>query len=354
MRTQKSNSQKRTLLVLIALLLIVLLGTRTSLAGNSKRTGTAGASELLIPVGGAGTALSGSTLAATSGVEALYWNPAGLARSEPVELMFSSMSYIAGITVSYFAASATFGDIGSFGVSIKSLDFGDIPLTTAEDPEGLTGMTFSPTYLTGSVTYARFIIKEVQVGATFKVVSEKIGDVSAVGYAFDFGLQYASPFGLRLGVALKNVGPQMQFEGYGLETLTSRTDGNSDQNKLRTQITSAPFDLPALFELGLAYELQVSSYNAILFTGNFRNNNFSNDEYQLGAEYAFQKLFFVRAGYAVQPEKDAQTDGVFSTSYSLGVGLNYKIGAVGFRLDYAYRSADRFNGNQIFAIRLMF
>ncbi|NTV45560.1 MAG: PorV/PorQ family protein [Chlorobiales bacterium] len=340
--------------MIVAMFLCVVSGAKQSLAGNSDRTGTAGATELLIPVGGVGTALGGSVLASSSGVEALYWNPAGLARSEPVELMFSSMSYIADINVSYFGASANLGSMGSIGVSIKSLDFGDIPRTTAEDPEGLTGVTFSPTYLTGSFTYARFLIDQVQVGATFKVISEKIGDVTATGYAFDFGIQYVTPVGLRLGVALKNIGPQMQFDGYSLEVLTPKNPEDTDQNKLRTQITTASFDLPALFEIGLAYELALSHRDEFLFSGNFQNNNFSNDEYQLGIEYGFQKLFFIRGGYAVQPEKNSQTDGVFSSSYSLGAGLNYKLGGIDFRLDYAYRSADRFDGNQVFSIRLVF
>lgn len=336
------------------MLLSMVSGVERAIAGNSDRTGTAGATELLIPVGGAGAAMSGSVLASASGVEALYWNPAGLARSEPVELMFSSMSYIADITVSYFGASANFGSLGTIGVSVKSLDFGDIPRTTTEDPEGLTGVTFSPTYLTGSLTYARFLIDEVQVGTTFKVINEKIGNVSATGYAFDFGIQYVTPFGVRLGVALKNIGPQMQFGGYSLEVLSAQNSGDTDQNKLRTQITSAAFDLPALFEIGLAYELTLSPRDQFIFCGNFRNNNFSNDEYQLGVEYGFQKLFFIRGGYAFQPDKTSQTNGVFSSSFSLGAGLNYKLAGMNFKLDYAYRSADLFKGNQIFAIRLVF
>ena len=73
-------------------------------AGNTNRTGTAGAQELLIPTGADGIALAGSNIAFTSGVDAIFWNPAGLARgSFNTEAFFSHESYLADIGVDYGA-----------------------------------------------------------------------------------------------------------------------------------------------------------------------------------------------------------------------------------------------------------
>ena len=54
-------------------------------------------------------ALGGASIATTSGVEALHWNPAGLFRSaNRVDLMVSTMDYIAGIQVNYLAVGSHF------------------------------------------------------------------------------------------------------------------------------------------------------------------------------------------------------------------------------------------------------
>jgi len=79
-------------------------------ASGQNRAGTAAAMELLIPVGARDMALGGASVATTSGLAALHWNPAGLSRAaHSAELMVSSMSYIADIRVNYIAASAKFG-----------------------------------------------------------------------------------------------------------------------------------------------------------------------------------------------------------------------------------------------------
>ncbi len=55
-----------------------LFSAATVFASSGNRTGTNGASELLIPVGARDIGMGGSTVALTSGPEALFWNPAGI------------------------------------------------------------------------------------------------------------------------------------------------------------------------------------------------------------------------------------------------------------------------------------
>ncbi|CUT00349.1 hypothetical protein [Candidatus Kryptobacter tengchongensis] len=122
----------------IILTLIGLFVILTSLdAGTSKRKGTAGAEELRIPVGSRGVALGGGVVAEVQGVDALYWNPAGASFvNKSAEAMFSHVSWIADMKVNYLAVIANFGGVGVFGLSLKSLDFGEIPLTTVDAPDG--------------------------------------------------------------------------------------------------------------------------------------------------------------------------------------------------------------------------
>jgi len=82
---------------------IVILCVVLAIVGNiyaqereskNRRIGSAAATELLIPVGAVGLSMAGSGLATATGVEALFWNPAGLARiGHNTEAMISTMSW---------------------------------------------------------------------------------------------------------------------------------------------------------------------------------------------------------------------------------------------------------------------
>ncbi len=87
--------------------LILVLVCSSIYAGDTNRKGTTGAEELLIPVGARGIATGGAFLASLTGLESVYYNPAGLDLTPRTEAMFSYMSYFADIKVSYFAISTS-------------------------------------------------------------------------------------------------------------------------------------------------------------------------------------------------------------------------------------------------------
>jgi hypothetical protein len=140
--------------LLVPCLALLLLISVDGIA-QEKRIGTNAASELLIPVGARYIAMGGASLAMVKGVEAIFWNPAGLARADyTASATFSRMTYIADMNLNYVAVAAKFGGLGSIGFSIKALDIGDILVTTEEFPDG-TGATFSPQFIVGALTYSR-------------------------------------------------------------------------------------------------------------------------------------------------------------------------------------------------------
>ena len=117
-------------IILLVLACAMLMLTVSANAGIGKRIATAGATELLIPVGARGTALGGANLSAVTGIDAMYWNPAGVVNStQRAEAMFSHLEWIGDVKVDYLAASATVGSFGAFGLNIKTLNFGDITET---------------------------------------------------------------------------------------------------------------------------------------------------------------------------------------------------------------------------------
>ncbi len=328
----------------------------SAIAGNINRTGTAGAQELLIPVGARGIALGGSNVAFVTGVDAIYWNPAGLARSSfGTEAQFSHMSYLGGIGVDYGAIGVTAEGIGTFGISLKSINFGNIPVTTEDNPDG-TGQTFSPTYVTTGLTYSRLLSDRISVGANFDIVSEAIMSTSATGFSFDAGVQY-SGLGipeLKLGVAVKNIGPNMTYSGSNLLRQGS-TVGDSRGTQWY-DVQAASFELPSKMEIALAYDKKLDEMNNVSIFTDFENNNYQDDIWKFGGEYAFRNLFFVRAGYNLSPNAPKDPTGKTSQlyDYTFGAGINYDVGGVNLTLDYAYRHLVLMDANQVFTVKLGF
>jgi hypothetical protein len=60
------------------------------------------------------------------------------------------------------------------------------------------------------------------------------------------------------------------------------------------QANSAPFEIPSQFEIGFAYAPRFDDINTLQLSTSFQNNNFSGDEYKLGAEYAYDDLLLYR------------------------------------------------------------
>ena len=336
-----------------SLTLLLVAAASQVYAGSGNRVGTGGATELLIPVGTRDIALSGSTISTTSGVEALFWNPAGAARvNNSVGLYFSHMSYIADIGVDYGAVSANFEGLGVLSLTIKSLSFGDIPVTTTTTPDG-TGETFSPQFFTAGVTYSRQLSDRVSVGLTTNFIMERMADVSANGVAFNVGVIYdnlASLNGLSLGVVVKNVGPQMKFDGPALYNVASVSGQGRPPSYYK--IDAAPFELPSTVEFGLGYKKQFDADNGLQLSTSFLNSNFSDDEYNVGAEYAYQDLFFLRGGYNFSQKTRDQAKYIFGGSF--GAGIHYLVGSIDVTFDYAFRAVDLFDNNHIFSLKLGF
>ena len=344
---------KRSIVCLVLLLGILSM---TAVSANKDRIGTAGAQELLVPVGARGVALGGSSMVFNSGVEALYWNPAGLGRIDhSVEALFSHMSYIADINVNYGAVAVQAGDFGTLGFALKTVSFGDIPLTTELFPDG-TGDTYSPTFMTLGATYSKLLTDRISVGVTATLVTEKILSTSASDLAFDVGIQYHNLGiqGLQLAVAVKNIGPSMTYTGSDLQKTAIASGALRPAEGYAVQ--AAAVDLPSSMEIGVGYERKFDEKNSAELGVMFRNNNYQDDEYNFGGEYNFQNLFFLRGGYTFSPQTDKDLTGSrgYIYDYTLGAGLHYAVGGVDLAFDYAYRHVKYFDANNVISLRLGF
>lgn len=302
-------------------------------AGPRTKLGTLSAPELLIPLGSIGTSMQGSNLSGVSGVDAMYWNPAGLSqvKSQSGEAMFSYMNYFADMSMQYVAGAFKIGNIGVLGVSLRNLSFGTpIEVTTEYQPEG-TGEEITPIYLIANLGFARAMTDKVLFGTNIKLISEKIGQVSATGYAFDFGLQYlAGKSGLKFGIVIKNLGPAIKFDGPGL-------DRSFIENGIPTvrRVNLQEFELPTSLEIGVSYTSVFSKKNNLSVSSTFLNSGLTSDEYRFGLEYSYNDYVFLRGGYTYFADKNSSDERVFGPSF--GAGVKYPFGGLMVGFDYAYR-----------------
>ena len=320
------------------------------IAGDESRIGTSGGNQVLVPVGARGIALAGSERVYSSGLESIYWNPAGLARSESPTVLASSMDLFNDMGVNYFGASGNFDKLGMLGVTVKSIDMGDIPVTTVEDMDGLGGGTFKPTLTTMGLTYANSFSDRAFFGVTGKIVYESIPRAEASAYALDIGVQYtglAGVDGLGLALVLNNLGTDLHYEGSALTSQGTTEDGISDFMNRESSYDK----LPSTYNMSLSYSVA----GAILGM-TYTSHNFSYDELNLGGEYTLNDMFHLRAGVtSPMLEEDSMNDGETLYSMNFGAGLKYSLYGVNLVVDYTMRNqSDTFNTSNVFSVGLVF
>jgi hypothetical protein len=274
-------------------------------AGNEDRAGSAGASQLLINPWCRSSALGDANVANSSGLEATFTNIAGLAQTDKTQLKFNFTNWLgsAGIPFSSAGFAQRIGSSSVIAMSVQSMSFGNLMVTTTDNPEGGIG-TFSPKMSVINLGYAKSFTTAISGGINIKVLSESISNVGATGIAIDAGIKYVTgPMDrMKMGITLKNVGSPMTMSGDGLGTqVTVIKTGNN----ITTEQRSQKYELPSMMSMGVSYDLvnDTNSNNKLTAAFAFTANSFSNDQYRLGVDYLFntgRAAFNVRAGYVYE------------------------------------------------------
>ena len=335
----------------IVLIILTVFFTVSLYPGDKSRRGTTGADQLLIPVGARSIATSGAFVATVDGLESIYYNPGGMDVSKKSEAMFSYMNYVADINISYFAAGTSLGEFGSVALSLKSLDIGDIPITTNEFPDG-TGSTYSPSFITIGLTYSKTLTDRVSIGTNVKFINETIGNTIASGFAIDAGVQYKFNDNLSIGATINNIGSNMTYAGQDLRVQTGVPGSVIGAPDGTYEVVAEPFQIPSYFQLSLAYQENFDEENRIMLASTFVANNSLDDAINFGLEYSYMNTFFIRGGYQMYTEN--MDESIYG--FAAGAGVNYDVGSgLGITFDYAYRDVQDFpTSNHIFTVKLAF
>lgn len=353
----------------IALVMAVFLTSATGFAGNNDRAGEAGASQLLINPWARSVGFGGANTASVTGLEAMSLNIAGMAFTRKTELMFTYKNYLSGsdININSFGFSQRVSETGVIGIGVMSMNFGDIEVTTVDNPAGGIG-TFSPSYLNLDFGYAQAFSNSISGGLSIKIISESISNVSSRGFAFDAGIRYQTGENdkVKFGISLKNVGPTMRASGDGLSFLVVDNSNGSAFVATKNH-RAADFQLPSLLHIGASYDFYVApsidsvskdikSMHRITVAGNFTANSFTNDEYKLGVEYAFREMFMIRGGYTLESDTwfDSEKRATANKGPAFGASVVAPLGKKGttFGFHYAYQTTENFSGTHSIGVRI--
>jgi hypothetical protein len=357
----------------------LLLTSVTVFGGNPDRSGGAGATQLNVNPYARSAGYGGTNTASVRGIESFNLNIAGLAYTSKTDIAFSRMSFLqgSGVSVNNFGLAQALGedgDGGVIGLGFSSWDFGSIPITTYDNPDG-TLPTFSPTVLNIGASYAKKFSNSITGGFLLRLISEGLADVRAQGVAFDFGVQYQTALNaksdkkkikkedFRLGISMRNIGPDMTFRGAGLSFRAINAQTGADR---KAYFAADKFNLPTLVNIGLGYDMRLDQTQDTYFhrlTGsfNFNYNAFQSNVYGFGAEYAYKELAMLRVAYNVSGDKQ-----LFSNSpedpqylnpiYGLWAGATFQMpiskGGTSMAIDYGYAPTRIFNGMHTIGIRL--
>jgi len=255
-------------------------------------------------------ALGDAVTAKTGGASSLFYNPAGMARIEGMNLSAGQANWIAGIT--YNAVSVAYAsDAGVFGISVMNVDYGEIQGTIRSSNTAGYADTelFTPTANVVGLGYAIAPTDRFSVGGQVKFVNEKLGnayldtegsvegieslDMDAVAY--DFGLMYQMDWkNLMIAMSARNFSESLKY-------------------------AEEAFELPLTFRMGVAVD--VIDNLSLSFVNERPRDYFSTT--RVGFEYSLMGMLAVRAGY-VTPTDEA--------GINLGVGFQ----VAGFNVDVAY------------------
>ncbi|MBK8363153.1 MAG: PorV/PorQ family protein [Bacteroidetes bacterium] len=264
-----------------------------------------------------------------------------------------------GITLNSFGIAQKMGESAVLGLSIMSMAFGEVDITTVDLPEPSLG-TYSPQYINIGISYAKTFSNSIYGGLTLRIIDESISNVSAGGIAIDAGIQYVTgnneeKNNIRFGIALKNVGTPLQFGGDGLST---RVDAPNTNNvyQLTVEQRTEGFEMPSLINIGLAYDFIMAKEHVLTLAGNFTSNSFTNDQFTGGLQYSFKKLFSLRGGFTY--EDNLFDDDLRTTVYSgpsAGLTVDVPMGSSGkkFGIDYSYRATQPWDGIHSFGFRFI-
>lgn len=319
------------------------------------QAGTTAAPFLGLGVDARGNGMGSAQVATAGGAAALYWNPAALAlpeaRTGTGAVLFSNSEWFVHTRHQFFGLALNAGGLGTFGVSVTALDYGEEEVTTIEQPDG-TGEFYGALDLAVGVSYARSLTDRFALGGTVKLVRQQIWNESANGAALDLGVRYDTGFrGLVIGMTMTNFGSDMTLSGRDLRQRVDIAPGQGGNNDgLASELEVNAWRLPLAFRVGVAADAFRSDDQRLTASVEGQAPSDNSQSANVGFEYGFRELLFVRGGYR-QAFSAVSEDG----GWTAGFGVHYSLSdRLGVAFDYVFQEYEPFGTPQMFTLGVTF
>ena len=297
----------------------------------------------LVSVSARASALGEAVYAASTGSEAIFYNPAGMAETR--SRFDASVMYTGWIAdINYFAGALAWdaGDAGTIGLSLLGVDYGTLnatrlvstgSLNTAYEEMG--EMSNVGAYSVG-VTYARSISEQFLVGVTVRYATQNLGEsMTKSGLTKNSVGTMAADLGVKYYPGLKSFRFAMAFRNF------------STQLK-REEVYE---QLPLTFTIGSAIDLmdfidpEHGGETALTVSADFLHSNNYSQRLNFGAEYLMFGTLSLRGGY--QTNRDI-------ASWSAGVGVMTSLEDVALGVHYSFSRFEYFDGVNRLSLQILF
>ncbi|MDX1419853.1 MAG: PorV/PorQ family protein [Rubricoccaceae bacterium] len=336
-------------------LLLLAALTLAASASAQDQVGTTAAPFLGLGVDARGTAMGSAHVAMADGAAALYWNPAAAAevsaRAGTGDVLFSNSEWFVNSRHQFFGLALHAGGLGTFGISVTALDYGEEAVTTIEQPEG-TGEFYGALDLAVGLSYARHLTDRFALGGTVKLVRQQIWNESANGAALDLGVQYTTGYrGLTIGMAMTNFGSDMKLSGRDLRQRIDIAPGQEGNNDgLPAELEVNEWRLPLAFRVGVSADAVRAGSQRLTVSLEGQAPSDNSQSASAGFEYGYGGLVFLRGGYRQAFSAVAEDGG-----WTLGAGLRYDLNdRFGVAIDYVFQEYEPFGTPQMFTLGVTF
>jgi len=305
---------------LTAFIIVVLMLTTTM--AFAQRPGLTGASFLKIGVGARHVALGSAVTTISGDPSMMFWNPAGI-YSEKTNISLNHNEWLLAMTHEALAATHNFEGIGTVGIGVIYLGEGDItanrdiaptPGTADRQADQATGSTYSFYDLAVNLAVSRKFTDKLMLGASIKLIREKIDDLDATSIAGDFGVIYNTGWkSLTFGARLSNLGGDLKYYQFG-----------------------AP--IPLFFSIGASFAIADQQDNKLTAYLDATKPQDNEQLYFGGLEWKVLERLSVRGGYKFNFSGARDQFDVENTDEgaSFGAGLIIPWSGADMGIDYTY------------------
>ena len=285
---------------IIILSFALALNTVVFASNISDKSGTTGFAFLKIAQGAKAMALGDSFCGLADDVNALYWNPAGIANLNTRQATAGHTFWLDSISRSYVAYTFQNEKFGAFGLNVGVLSVPGIEGRIAETDAAYDSLTVNSNSV--ELGWGKKIFSKTAFGAGVKFAYENLGNTSVSGGALDIGALHEISETASLGLSLQNIGGQ---------------------------------DFPMLLRLGASKRMM---QDKLMLLGEYYNGLVDQtSSLSVGGEYKANNILYPRLGvkYGLS---NVSADAPISVSVGFGLVFNK------YQFDYGYKVYEDFGG----------